>query len=193
MTLCVKAHLKLMDSPVFNAELAKKFLEKIETMPFEEMDERASHAPSSGISGILNELPALESCVIKYTNYKIIQVQDFDELVKNTYNRPYSFQQQDGCKDRRLYSITVPCLDPYDFENDTVPEVVNHSEMSVSFKAWLERDPKQELRTSDEWDRKHGLVMWYERNFYPSEEMIINDLHSKGLLEEGSYGINIDW
>lgn len=45
---------------MFDSNLAKKFLEKINAMSFEELDARASQAPSSGISGILDELPCLE-------------------------------------------------------------------------------------------------------------------------------------
>ena len=64
--------------------------------------------------------------------------------------------------------------------------------MGVSFKAWLERDPKQKL--NDKVDRDNfSLNLWWERNFYPSIDMIINDLHKKGLIEEGEYVIEIDW
>ena len=45
---------------MFDSNLAKKFLEKINTMSFEELDARASQAPSSGIAGILGELPCSE-------------------------------------------------------------------------------------------------------------------------------------
>jgi len=45
---------------MFDSNLAKRFLEKINTMSFEELDARASQASSSGISGILDELPCLE-------------------------------------------------------------------------------------------------------------------------------------
>lgn len=131
--------------------------------------------------------------MLKYEIKKIISVSNFDKLVQETYGRIYSFQQQDGCKERGFYSITVPYDDPYDYGNDTVPEVVNHEEMGVSFKAWLERDPKQKLNTDDDWDVKYGLRLWYERNFYPSEEMIVNDLFKKGLIEAGEYEINVDW
>ena len=131
--------------------------------------------------------------MIKFDVKKIIDVNDFDNLVQETYGRPYSFQQQDDCKERGMYSIAVPCNNPYDFENDSVPEVVNHQEMGVSFKAWLERDPKQNLNTDDEWGRKYGLSTWYERNFYPSEDMVINDLYEKGLLDAGQYEIKVDW
>lgn len=119
----------------------------------------------------------------------LIDVQDWDALVTETYGRPYSFQQQDGCKDRQLVSITVPD-ECEDFENDTVPEIVNGDEMGVSFKAWLARDPKTPLKDRDD---VFGLTLWWERNFYPDVQMIANDLHEKGLIEAGDYMINIDW
>lgn len=121
----------------------------------------------------------------------MIEVQEWDDLVENTYNRPYSFQQQDDCKDRGTHSLTVPD-EPMDYENDSVPETVNHPYMGVSFKAWLERDPKQKLN-ADDCDCPSAITMWWERNFYPDVQMIANDLHSKGLLPAGEYVINIDW
>jgi hypothetical protein len=130
--------------------------------------------------------------MIKTKNVKVIDVSDWDELVEKTYGRPYSFQQQDGCKSRQHVGISVPSEYVDDFENDTVPEVVNHSEMGVSFKAWLERDPKQSLPGRDDKDN-FSLVLWWERNFYPNVDMVINDLHSKGLLKAGEYEIDIDW
>lgn len=127
----------------------------------------------------------------------MINVSDWDTLVWKTYGRVYSFQQQDGCKERGMEEITVPMQHPWDYENDTIPEKVNGDEMGVSFKAWLERDPKQKLNSEDEWvpDRSDawGLSLFWERNFYPSVDMIANDLHAKGLLPAGKYAINIDW
>lgn len=129
---------------------------------------------------------------LKLKTRTVIEVQDWDDLVISTYGKPYSFQQQDDCKPRDVHYLTVPdSADDYD--NDTVPEVVNHRDMGVSFKAWLERDPKQQLDSDDEWDRKHGIDLWWRRNFYPDVQMIANDLHAKGLIEAGKYLINIDW
>lgn len=121
-----------------------------------------------------------------------ITVQDFDELVRSTYNRPYSFQQQDGCKDRGLTAISVPSA-PKDYEDDSVPEIVNHQDMGggVSFSAWLARDPEQLLPGRP--NETSALALWWYRNFYPHISMIINDLHSKGLLPAGDYFIDIDW
>ncbi len=128
---------------------------------------------------------------LKIQTKKVIEVSDWDDLVQETYGRPYSFQQQDGCKSRGNHSLTVPD-DTYDFENDTVPEEVNHSEMGVSFKAWLERDPEKLLEGQNpEYGWQLGL--WWARNFYPDIQMVANDLHEKGLIDAGDYTINIDW
>lgn len=127
--------------------------------------------------------------MLKTKNIRMVSVQDWDELVVKTYARPYSLQQQDGCKSRGVEHVKVPSK-AYDFENDTVPEKINGDEMGVSFKSWVERDPS-------EWNGEAGdhdfLDLFWERNFYPSVEMIANDLHAKGLLEAGEYTIEIDW
>lgn len=127
--------------------------------------------------------------MIRTRTEKLIDVQDWDALVTETYGRPYSFQQQDGCKDRDLVRITIP-EEGCDFENDAVPEIVNGDEMGVSFKAWLARDPKTPLKDRDD---TFGLTLWWERNFYPDVQMIANDLYERGLIEAGDYMINIDW
>lgn len=120
---------------------------------------------------------------------KIFDDNEWDNLVKKTYGKHYVFQQQDGCKDRGIHYFTTPD-NTSDYENDTVPEVVNHKKMGVSFAAWLNRDVKTPLRNQEyDWE----LEMWWERNFYPDMQMIANDLYSKGLLEAGEYAIDIDW
>ena len=121
----------------------------------------------------------------------MISLSDWDDLVTETYGRPYSFQQQDGCKDRGTVALKVPDV-ASDYKNDTVPESVNHDDMGVSFKAWLARDPKQKLSDPDD-QADYCISMWWERNFYPDVQMIANDLHSKGLLDAGEYVIDIDW
>lgn len=128
---------------------------------------------------------------IKIKTVNIIDVNDFDELVTATYGRPYRFQQQDGCRDRGSVNIAVPSKYK-DYYNTTVPEVVNHKERGVSFDAWLARDPKQKLYNK-EGQYTGTLDLWWKRNFYPHVSMVINDLHKRGLLEEGNYSINIDW
>lgn len=123
---------------------------------------------------------------------QVIDVGDWDRLVRETYGRPYSFQQQDGCKERQRVHLTIPADSWYDFDNDTVPETVNHDDMGVSFAAWLARDPAQPLNAED-WDSPSAIIMWWDRNFYPAVEMVANDLHAKGLIPAGEYVIDIDW
>jgi len=120
----------------------------------------------------------------------IIDVEEWDAIVKKEYNKPYSFQQQDGCKDRSTVYFSVPDEDWLEFENDTIPEIVNGEEMGVSFAAWLARDPLQPIE-----NQKHDyeLRLWWERNFYPGLQSIANDLYKKGILSAGDYGIKIDW
>ena len=127
--------------------------------------------------------------MIKYKETKVIEVSDWDKLVEETYGRTYSFQQQDDCKPRGVHALSVP-EGEYDFENDTIPEVINGSDQGVSFKAWLSRDPQQKLNENDP---DYRLRLFWERNFYPDVSMVANDLHSKGLLPGGDYVINIDW
>jgi hypothetical protein len=131
--------------------------------------------------------------MINFNTIRSIDLQEWDGIVEQTYGRPYSFQQQDGCKSRGVVNFTVPTGGAEDFENDTIPEKVNGDEMGVSFQAWLARDPKQKLNSDDKWDREHGLTLFWERNFYPHMDMIVDDLHAKGLLPEGKYQIVIDW
>ncbi len=128
--------------------------------------------------------------MIKTKTVQMIEVRDWDQLIIDTYGRPYSFQQQNGCQDRGTVSITIPdeCTD--DCENDTIPEEINGDEMGVSFAAWLVRDP-------NEWngapDPGYYLDLFWSRNFYPDLQMVANDLHAKGLIPAGEYTINIDW
>ena len=128
--------------------------------------------------------------MLKTTTQRFVSVQDFDNLVVETYGKPYRFQQQDGCKSRGVEYLTVPLVHPYDFENDTITEVINGNEYGVSFKAWLARDPKE--WNGDPEDERF-LDLFWDRNFYPSIEVLTNDLYHKGLIEAGEYVINIDW
>lgn len=127
--------------------------------------------------------------MIKIQNKQMISVQDFDDLVIQTYDRPYSFQQQNGCQERGTFHLTVPARAD-DFQNVTVAEKINGDDMGVSFAAWLARDP-------EEWNGKKEdrtfLDLFWERNFYPDIQMIANDLNAKGLFPEGEYVIEINW
>lgn len=129
---------------------------------------------------------------IKTRTEQVVSVQDWNQLVEETYGRTYDFQQQGGCKERQRYTITIPD-EATDFKNDTVPGTVNHEEMGVSFAAWLARDPEQKLNADEDSDSPWATRLWWERNFYPDIQMVANDLHAKGLIDAGTYVIDIDW
>lgn len=130
--------------------------------------------------------------MLNIKNVMLVSVQDWDALVIETYKRRYNYQQQDGCKDRGIVEFSVPVenAEDYDFENDNIEETINGDEMGVSFKAWLSRDPME--WNGDSKDARH-LDLFWRRNFYPSIEVIANDLFQKGLIPAGNYVINIDW
>lgn len=131
--------------------------------------------------------------MLKYTNTKTITLQDWNNLVKETYNKPYSFQQQDGCQERGNVGISIPSEEDYDEEMpEIIPFEINGDIMGVRFKTWLnttEEDINKQLPESYKGANK---LIW-QRNFYPCLQTIANDLYKKGLIEEGDYTINIDW
>lgn len=135
--------------------------------------------------------------MLKYNNVKCVAVDDWDSLVKETYGKPYSFQQQDGCKPQgttHVFSVPHKSLaEAMDYKRDTIPEKVNGDVMGVSFKAWLERDPLQPLNNGRKRPNSWDIDLFWERNFYPAMEMIAQDLYEKGLIEAGEYQIDIDW
>lgn len=128
---------------------------------------------------------------MKTKTKQVIELSEWDGLVQKTYGRPYSFQQQDGCKSRGSFSFSVPAQAD-DYKRQSVPENVNAEEMGVSFAAWLARDPKQKLSNPED-QEDYYLALWWERNFYPDMQMVANDLHAKGLLDAGEHTILIDW
>jgi hypothetical protein len=119
-------------------------------------------------------------------NVKVIDSGDWDSLVMKTYKKPYCFQQQDGCQERKNVHITIPAQ-AYDFEADTLNEQDNE-DMGVSFASWLAKDPNKMKGKAAQYKE-----MFWERNFYPDLQMIANDLYEKGLIKAGDYIISIDW
>lgn len=119
----------------------------------------------------------------------IIALKEWDELVIDTYGKPYSFQQQDGCKPKGIFWLSIPKL-ASNYEHTSLPEEINGYRKGVSFATWLDRHPKA-------WNGKAAdelyIDLFWNRNFYPNVQMIANDLYEKGLIEAGEYVIKIDW
>lgn len=123
---------------------------------------------------------------LKTRKVNLISDSEWDELVKSVYGKPYSFQQQDGCKERGTFEFSVPGS-TWNYKNNELMSQESsddYDEMGVSFQAWIDAIPQE-----GNWEN----TVWWERNFYPDVSMIIDDLYKKGHLEEGDYCISIDW
>lgn len=131
--------------------------------------------------------------MLEVRTVKTIDMGDWDSLVSETYGRPYSLQQQDGCKERGNEHLTITPEGAYDYGNDTIPEEVNGDKMGVSFAAWLARDPEKKIPKEKDSYGNDFTPMWWRRNFYPTAEVIAQDLLARGLVEAGEYVIDIDW
>jgi len=128
---------------------------------------------------------------MKIHTIKVIPVSEWDKLVTETYGKPYSFQQQDGCRPREMFEISVPDICEYETPHAEIPEDWAGNIMCVDFEVWLKTDPETQ-KARNGWD-DYKLESFWNRSFYPSLEMLINDLHKRGLLEEGEYSIDLDW
>lgn len=108
----------------------------------------------------------------------------FSELVTETYGRPYQLQQQ-----QPMGQDTVT-------QRFTVPEHVDQdTEYNITFADWSTRDPD----IGPDGERWHGTLpllskeLWWHREYHCDPQMILNDLHARGLLPTGVYRIHVWW
>lgn len=128
--------------------------------------------------------------MLKTKTVKAIELEDWNNFVTEVYGKPYNYQRQDGLKEKGAYPKSVPSRWTYDFKNTEIPFEVNGEEMGVSFETWLNTSPKDTIEYfKDDYENDN----FWEETFYPDVNMIINDLHSRGLMEAGEYLIIIDW
>lgn len=125
----------------------------------------------------------------------LIHHDEWDDLVRQTYGKPYWIQQQCGCMaNGSLIDLSVPG-EPGDYTKESIVEIVNGPEEGVSFKSWLAREPKEPLKDEKEGqkDGEFYLDIFWARNFYPDIQTVANDLYERGLLDAGDYIIRIEW
>lgn len=131
---------------------------------------------------------------IKIETVKKILSYELDDFIRKLYGKPYCFQQQAGCMERGNHYIEIidPALyKPHSGFPDSVEETINGNDMCVSFKSWLETNP-EEHKKRNEWSDALTKLFW-QRNFYPCLEDIMQDLCKRGHIEPGEYMIEIDW
>ena len=132
---------------------------------------------------------------MKIEKLNVISDANWSRFVSETYGRPYwfSYQRWRDQGEKGLYRFTLPLEDIEEFDEHgecDVEDIPKPKWFGVKFEYWLERDPKKPLvgQTKDE-----QLEDWWENSFYPSHEVIANDLFNKGILEAGDYAIGVDW
>jgi len=127
-----------------------------------------------------------------YKLIKQIDCFDWDDLVMQTYNKPYCFQQQEDCQPRGSVSISIPAEDYEEEMPATIPFKINGEKMGVKFETWLNTTVEDiNAKNPESYSGQNGL--FWHRNFYPSLQAVANDLYKKGLIEAGDYEIKIDW
>jgi hypothetical protein len=117
-----------------------------------------------------------------------IDYNDWNDLVINTYKKPYNLQQTEGCLSRGIRRFTVPGKAYTTVRSEDLPEIVNHEEIEVSLDTWLKKNPNDTFVGGSDLDRR----LWWFRTFYPNFQELANDLYDKGLLPAGDYIIEID-
>lgn len=113
----------------------------------------------------------------------LIHESEFSKLVREVYGRPYQFQQQgDMMGQESIYQFSVPA------------QGIGDHWQAVPLDEWLAATPPSKLDLGQGYDRDSFTEnLRWEREFYSEMEDIVNDLHAKGLIEEGDYALHIWW
>lgn len=132
---------------------------------------------------------------MKCRKINLVNVEDFNEVIKEVYCKHYSFQHQ-GARTyngvEESYFLKVPYIRNFkDFDSGAAIEecIYNNEQIlqyGVEFNEWLNKDPNFEWYSSD----INNKLIW-ERYYYPHIYMLINDLYIKGLIEAGEYCIKM--
>jgi hypothetical protein len=140
---------------------------------------------------------------LRSRDVKLIDVHDLEELIRSTYQRPYSViygglagSFGDGNHQETMLAVTVPA--PPDLDELTHQEYYSDYErknfVRPSFDEWRDQ-PEPEVTTYERtaagelrprrWD--------LEREYACALQPLLNDLHERGEIEAGEYVIHIWW
>lgn len=119
---------------------------------------------------------------MRIEDVKLIWESELSALVTETYGRPYQLQQQgDMLAQESMTRATVP-QEP-DFDSDL-----------PSLEEWSSRDVDAQPEGESSWsEHAWRRDLWWQRKFYPDLQLVLNDLHARGLLPAGDYVIHTWW
>ena len=148
----------------------------------------------------------MQEAKLKTQDVKYVYVNDWDEFVREVYNRPYSREEQvEDISDRTDFIDTKSKYsEPKWLQEETLDKALKDrylasSASRVSLKNWLALDPDLPVAHKIyDWHSKQDVVLqasrgelshtlWWERCFYPGIYELAYDLVAKGLLEPGTY------
>lgn len=122
--------------------------------------------------------------MLQYKIVKLIDNSDFDQLVQDTYKKPYRIQQTEGCLERQCFSFKAN--KDLNFAEDLPKNVeFDYEGEGVDFETWV-NTPYTE--TDD-----YRVNLFWERSFHPYFNDLVLDLCKKGLIKEGEYSMKISW
>lgn len=119
---------------------------------------------------------------LNFDTVRLIWENDFSALVSQVYGRPYRFQQQgDMMHQESIHRFTVPTTPDGGW---TLPSIEEWKNAPVEIHG--PQDPKN---LSLEFFRD----LYWEREYYPPFDELVEDLHKLGILEPGDYALHIWW
>ena len=110
----------------------------------------------------------------------VLHESEFSDLVRQTFERPYSLQQQGDMHSQESF---VRFDVPADREEE------EHWQ-AVSMEEWLAATPPDpEDRSMEAFTDR---LRW-DREFYPQLDSVANELHARGQLDAGTYVLHVWW
>ena len=107
----------------------------------------------------------------------VLHESEFSNLVRQTFERPYSLQQQGDMHSQESFiRFDVPAELEWEHE--------------PSLETWLATTPPD--------PEDHSMAAFtnrlrWDREFYPDLQDIANELHARGQLDAGTYVLHVWW
>ena len=137
--------------------------------------------------------------MISIKSWQVIDEQEFSEMVSELYGRPYSLQQAEELGQDSIRQVDsedeVSEEEQQAFEAWRDRELNNVPNSRYEFyKELHERDPATyPLLPATLSEGEIGWDTWWEREFSPPLQPLINDLCERGKLPRGRYRMHVQW
>ena len=106
---------------------------------------------------------------MKIQTWQVIDALELEKLIKETYGRSFSVIAHLEASNDSVHYFDVPADEGFYFSGDTF----------LSLDEWQALPPQRNP--------------WDDAGPHPKYEDIINDLHNRGLLPEGSFKLHVSW